>query len=64
MKFSRIHSLCFAAVLRFAVVADALEMPQPKPGLWEISMQNSFDGAALIAKGATKIIRDAARARL
>ena len=27
-------------------VADALEIPQPKRGLWEIRMQNSYDGAA------------------
>ena len=64
MKLSHIHSLLFAAVLPVPVVADALEMPQPKPGLWEIRMQNAFDGAALTAKGSTQMCRDTARARL
>lgn len=64
MKPTTLLRLFFSALLLLPVVADALEMPQPKPGLWEIRMQNSFDGAALKAKDTTQICRNAARERL
>ena len=64
MKPSTLLKLFFSAPLLLPVGAHAVEMPYPKLGLWEIRMHNSFDGAALIAKGATQICRDAARERL
>ena len=46
MKPSTLLKLFSSVFLLFSVVADALEIPQPKRGLWEIHMQNSYDGAA------------------
>ena len=64
MKRLALPKLFSFALVLIPLVADALEMPQPKLGLWEIRMQNSSDGAALTGKGVTQICRDAARERL
>lgn len=44
----------------FPIVADALDMPQPKLGLWEMRTQNSYDGAPLTAMDTTQFCWDAA----
>ena len=49
MKPSSLLTLLSSASLFFPVVADALEMPSEKLGLWEIRMQNSSDGGPLTA---------------
>ena len=60
MKLSRIHTLFSSAFLLFPVVADALEMPQPKAGLWELRVQNSHDGAPLKVASTSQLCLDAA----
>ena len=60
MKPSTLLKLFSSAVLLFPVVADALEMPEPKLGLWEMRVQNSYDGAPLTAAGTTQICLNAA----
>ena len=42
MKSSALLKLFFFVFLLFPVVADALEIPQPKLGLWEIRMTNPY----------------------
>ena len=49
MKPTTLLKLVPSAVLLFPAVADALEMPQHKLGLWEIRVQMANDGAALTA---------------
>ena len=49
MKPSTLLKLFACAVLLFPFVADALEMPSEKLGLWEIRMQGSSDGGPLTA---------------
>ena len=49
MKPSTLLKVFSCAFLLFPVVADALEMPQPKLGQWEMRTQNSYDGAPLTA---------------
>lgn len=49
MKPSILLTLLSSTALLFPVVADALEIPSEKPGLWEIRMQNSSDGGPLTA---------------
>ena len=46
MKSSTLLKLFSFAFLLFPLVADALEMPQPKAGLWEARAQTSANGAA------------------
>ena len=46
MKPSILLKVFSSAFLLFPVVADALEMPQPKLGLWEMRVRSSYDGAA------------------
>ena len=60
MKPSILLKVFSSAVLLFPVFADALEMPQRKLGLWEMRVQNSYDGAALTAFPATQICLNAA----
>ena len=49
MKSSTLLKVFSSVVLLFPVIADALEMPSQKLGLWEIRMQNSSDGGPLTA---------------
>ena len=49
MKPSTLLKVFSSAVLLFPVVADALEWPSEKPGLWEIRVQISYDGGPLTA---------------
>ena len=60
MKRSILLNLISSAVLLFPIVADALDMPQPKLGLWEMRTQNSYDGAPLTAMDTTQFCWDAA----
>ena len=60
MKPSTLLKVFSCAFLLFPVVADALEMPQRKLGLWEIRMQMANDGAALTAFPATQVCLNAA----
>ena len=54
------HRLFSFGLALFPVVTHALEIPQVKPGLWEIRMQSAADGAPLTPTGTTKICWDAA----
>ena len=49
MKPSTLLKLFSCATLLFPFVADALEMPQEKLGLWEMRQQNSSNGGPLTA---------------
>ena len=60
MKPSILRKVFSSAVLLFPVVADALEMPQPKLGLWEIRVQMANDGAAPTALPTTQVCLNAA----
>ena len=60
MKPSILLKVFYSAFLLFPVVADALEMPQPKLGLWEIRQQMANDGAAPTAFPATQVCLNAA----
>ena len=60
MKPSTRLKLLFPALLLSPLVADALEIPQVKPGLWELRIQSSTDGTALKPTGTTQICWDAA----
>ena len=60
MKPSLLLKLFSFALLLFPVVADALEFPQPKTGLWEMRVQNSYDGAPLMVAGTTQLCLNAA----
>ena len=44
MKLPKLLTLSSSAFLLFTASAGALEMPQPKPGLWEMRVQLSTDG--------------------
>ena len=46
MKSSTLLKLFSFAFLLFPLVADALELPQTKPGLWEMRFQSTNDGVA------------------
>ena len=46
MKSSTLLKLFSFAFLLFPLLADALEFPHTKPGLWEMRIQNSTDGPA------------------
>ena len=60
MKPSALLKVFSSAVLLFPVIADALEMPQAKLGLWEIRVQMANDGAALTAVPTTQFCLNAA----
>ena len=60
MKPSILLTLLSSAVLLFPTVADALDIPSEKPGLWEIRAQNSSDGKAGGRDGTMQICMDAA----
>ena len=60
MKPSTLLKLFFSAVLLLPVVADALEMPQDKLGLWELRVQNSSDGGPLTVAGTMQYCLNAA----
>ena len=62
MKRSTLLNLISSAVLLFPIVADALDMPQPKLGLWEMRTQNSYDGAPLTAVDTSQFCWDASHA--
>ena len=49
MKLPPLQRLLSSAVLLFPFVAEALEMPSEKLGLWEIRVQDSTDGGPLTA---------------
>ena len=55
MKLSTQLRLLSSAAVLFPVVADPLEMPQPKAGLWELRVQNSHDGAPLKVAGTSVV---------
>ena len=55
MKPSILLKVFSSAVLLFPVVADALEMPQPKLGQWEKRVQYSYDGAPRTLAGTTQL---------
>ena len=60
MKLSRNHTLLSSALLLLPCVADALEFPSPKPGLWEIRAQNFSDGKTGDKDGTMQQCMDAA----
>ena len=60
MKPSILLTLLSSAVLLFPAVADALDIPSEKPGLWEIRAQNSSDGKAGGRDGTMQICMDTA----
>ena len=60
MKPSSLLGLLFSALVLPPFVANAAEIPQIKPGLWEIRMQASNNDSALKASPVTQICWDAA----
>ena len=60
MKPLTLLKLFSFAVLLFPVVADALEQPQSKLGLWEIRQQMANGGTALTALPTTQVCLNAA----
>ena len=60
MKLSTQLRLLSSAAVLFPVVADALEHPQSKLGMWEIRQQMANDGAALTALPTTQACLNAA----
>ena len=55
MKPSTALKFVSCAGLLFPVVVIALEIAQPKLGLWEMRAQKSYDGAPLTVAGTTQI---------
>lgn len=60
MKPSTVFKLFSGALLFSPLVADALEIPVQKVGLWEMRSQHSYDGAAVTQARTTQLCLAAA----
>lgn len=60
MKHSIFVELLLCGLLVSPQVASAAEIPQVKPGLWEVRLQSAADGKVMSQAGTTQICWDAA----